>query len=50
MPAMKAVLEESNDDKGTCVRSVSLAPDGSLRIEGHESQGIESEFWNRIGD
>ena len=112
MPTNKAVLEESNDEKGTCVRRVWLTPEGTLRLEGQdigpfvqqffgypeyefvravsasgveqlrralnlgaeddlidalvaqfqgpggsarlekflETQGIESEFWNRIGD
>ena len=60
MPANRAVLEESNDEKGTCVRRVSLAPDALLRLEGHDlgpfvqqffiAKGIESEFWSRIGD
>lgn len=36
MPENKAVLEETHDEKGTCVRTVSLAPDGSLRLDGHD--------------
>ena len=112
MTANKAVIEESHDEKGTCVRTVRLTPEGALRLEGHdlgpfvkqffgyseyefvrrvspsgvdqlrralgldadddlitaladqfqgpgasnrlekllETEGIESEFWNRIGD
>lgn len=36
MPANTAVLEESTDEKGTCVRRVGLAPDASLRHGGHD--------------
>ena len=47
MPANKAVLEESNDEKGTCVRSVSLAPDGSLRLEGHDLGPFVERFFGQ---
>lgn len=45
MPANAAVLEESNDEKGTCVRRVSLAPDGSLRLEGHDLGPFVQQFF-----
>ena len=45
MPADTAVLEESNDEKGLCVRRVSLAPDGSLRLEGHDLGPMVEEFF-----
>ena len=45
MPVTKAVIEESNDEKGTCVRTVSLAPDGSLRLEGHDLGPFVQQFF-----
>ena len=45
MPANKAVIEESNDEKGTCVRSVSLALDGTLRLEGHDLGPFVQQFF-----
>jgi hypothetical protein len=54
MPDNNAVLEESHDERGTCVRRVSLAPDGSLRLEGHDLGPMVRQFFGRseyrIGD
>jgi hypothetical protein len=45
MPDNKAVLEESHDERGTCVRWVSLTPDGSLRLEGHDLGPMVQQFF-----
>ena len=45
MPDDKAVLEESHDERGTCVRRVRLTPEGSLRLEGHDLGPMVQQFF-----
>lgn len=45
MSANRAVLEESNDEKGTCVRIVILAPDGSLHLKGQDLGPFVQQFF-----
>ena len=47
MPVNSAVLEETNDEKGTCVRRVRLTEEGTLRLEGHDLGPFVEQFFGQ---